>query len=310
MRSQPPASDISGVSEYVRTKGWRSMIRVLCVEDDPIVRTFLSERLAMENDIQVTGAVADAGTACTSLREDDVDVVVLDQQLAASEGLDLLRAISFWYAGDTTRRKPAVVFCTGLADAQFEEKAARLGAAGVVSKSRVGADLIPAVRSIAEGGRWYPITGGHVTEAREPQRWSVLAAEHRRPLRNSLEEMVASLECSLTLAWRSEEIIPELTARRYHALLLGQALPGSMRITELLEEIAFRWPRLPVFLLTNQRLLEHYSPAPNVRCVLAVPIDRTRLREEIWEALTNPPAVPGHPHVPVVSGMRTLGLRN
>ena len=39
------------------------MIRLLCVEDDPLVGTYLQPRLSLEPDIEVAGVVASAGDA-------------------------------------------------------------------------------------------------------------------------------------------------------------------------------------------------------------------------------------------------------
>src|SRR4051794_12787819 len=69
-------------------------IRVLCVEDDPLLRAYLAARLEMEPDVEVRGLVATAGEALTFLREEPVDVILLDYQLDGADGLQLLRAIT------------------------------------------------------------------------------------------------------------------------------------------------------------------------------------------------------------------------
>jgi DNA-binding NarL/FixJ family response regulator len=132
------------------------MIRVLCVEDDPVVRTFLAARLTEEPDIQVVATVSDLTRAVIYLRQDGIDVVLLDYLLQGSEGTQLLQSMRPWQRKpEDGACRPAILFCTGYADEAFEAKARLLGADGVVAKERVSSDLIPAVRAVAEGGRWF-----------------------------------------------------------------------------------------------------------------------------------------------------------
>src|SRR3954451_3140286 len=69
------------------TKGWMSMIRVLCVEDNPLVRAYLEQRLAIEPDIHVVSTVSHARGALTYLRQEEVDIVLLDYQLDHEDGM-------------------------------------------------------------------------------------------------------------------------------------------------------------------------------------------------------------------------------
>src|SRR5438876_1002222 len=132
------------------------MIRVLCVEDDPIMRRFLAERLEAEPGIQMVSAVSDLPRALLYLRPGEVDIVLLDYQLHGVEGTQLLETMFPWYRGaGACDQNPAVLFCTGFADEAFEAKARLLGARGVVAKEAVARDLIPALCAVASGGLWF-----------------------------------------------------------------------------------------------------------------------------------------------------------
>jgi DNA-binding NarL/FixJ family response regulator len=132
------------------------MIRLLCVEDDPVVRRYLVTRLAAEPDIRVVGAVPDVSQAEAFLSRGEIDVVILDYRLQGEDGICLAEALSpsqCWLRVDT--RHPKILFCTGFADADFRARVRHLGAHGVVAKERVRTDLIPAVRTVANGGYWF-----------------------------------------------------------------------------------------------------------------------------------------------------------
>lgn len=129
-------------------------IRLLCVEDDPLVRTYLATRLSLEADIDVAGVVPSASEALMFLGQQSVDVVLLDYRLEGADGLQLLSAIeSRSHAQHGTA--PRVLFCTGMADGMFDAEARARGAAGVLTKDQMAGSLITAVRAVAEGREWF-----------------------------------------------------------------------------------------------------------------------------------------------------------
>jgi DNA-binding NarL/FixJ family response regulator len=140
------------------------MIRVLCVEDDPLTRKFITARLTDETDISVVAAVSDLARALIYLRQGEIDVVLLDYQLQGLDGIHLLEGMFPWHSGPgPSEHHPAVLFCTGFADEAFEARVRMLAARGVVAKERLARDLIPAVRAVAGGGSWF----GHTTPTLE-----------------------------------------------------------------------------------------------------------------------------------------------
>jgi DNA-binding NarL/FixJ family response regulator len=133
------------------------MIRLLCVEDDPITRTYLATRLQAEPDIQVVGAVPDTQRAMIHLSRGEIDVLLLDYHLQGTDATHLAQTMCPWSDWSPDGEdQPAVLFCTGFADESFRAKARLLGARGVVGKDRLASDLIPAIRAVARGGTWFP----------------------------------------------------------------------------------------------------------------------------------------------------------
>ncbi|MFN3650280.1 MAG: response regulator transcription factor [Armatimonadota bacterium] len=135
------------------------MVRVLCVEDDPLVRTYLATRLALERDLEVAAVVGTAPEALAYLAAHPVDVVLLDYVLENSpDGMQLLGAILARRA-EQGSRTPRVLFCTGMADLDFERRARAAGADGVLAKNRMADDLTTAVRAVASGACWFSPKG-------------------------------------------------------------------------------------------------------------------------------------------------------
>ena len=130
------------------------MIRLLCVDDDPLIRTYLATRLGLEPDICVTGVVSNARDALEAIRLGNLDVVILDYQMDGQTGMDLLKQLMQQPVCDGGAR-PRILFCTGWADDSLEECARSHGAAGVVAKEQMSTELVPAVRAVAAGGEWY-----------------------------------------------------------------------------------------------------------------------------------------------------------
>jgi DNA-binding NarL/FixJ family response regulator len=125
--------------------------RLLCVEDDPLVRTFLATRLGMESGFEVAAVVSGAGEALRFLAEQQVDVVLLDYRLEGPDGMQLLGALR-----ERGGAGPRVLFCTGAADEEFQREAREAGAAGVVAKEHLAGELVPALRRVAAGDEWFP----------------------------------------------------------------------------------------------------------------------------------------------------------
>ncbi|EZP48888.1 MULTISPECIES: response regulator [unclassified Sphingomonas] len=113
----------------------RSIVRVLVVEDEPLI-AFDTEHLLSDASYQIVATVDRVAEAIAVLRSDsDVDLVLLDVNLADGSGLDVARA-----AGE---RGVAVLFVTG----NFPAEAMAL-AAGCLAKPYQQRDLIGAIEAI------------------------------------------------------------------------------------------------------------------------------------------------------------------
>lgn len=261
------------------------MIRVLCVEDEELVRRFLQTRLGMEPDIEVVAAVPDAETACSYLRREPFDVVVLDYQLEGSNGMQLLHTITLWLDDQFSSAfpRPAAIFCTGYATPELEREATAMGALAVVSKERAMTDLVPAIRAAAQGRPTPSNLTLPIEDTAMPTR--VLIAENDRPARAHLTGILQNAGYDVTLAWSGGDIVRLLERDQFELVMLDHRLPGRPSTIEALEEIEVRWPELPVLLLgTPPPGMEHYRPTQNVRGLVSKLIGQRQLLGELDRA--------------------------
>ncbi|CAL9396471.1 response regulator [Streptomyces sp. enrichment culture] len=120
-------------------------IRLLLVDDDPLVRAGLSLMLNGADDIEIVGEAADGGEVGALVDRTRPDVVLMDIRMPAVDGLTATESLR--------RREDApqvVVLTTFHADEQVL-RALRAGAAGFVLKDTPPAEIVAAVRRVAAG---------------------------------------------------------------------------------------------------------------------------------------------------------------
>jgi DNA-binding NarL/FixJ family response regulator len=128
-----------------RTLNEQVEMRILIVDDHPVVREGLSELLSREPDITVAAAARDAEEAIDILRTTRIDVAVIDLSLPGLSGTELIRKIKSEF-GDL----PVLVL--SMHEEQFyAERALRAGAHGYIMKQEPTEKLVGAIRKLYDG---------------------------------------------------------------------------------------------------------------------------------------------------------------
>jgi DNA-binding NarL/FixJ family response regulator len=120
-------------------------IRVLLVDDHPVVRQGLRTFLDVQDDISVVGEAADGASGVDAAERLHPDVVLLDLRMPGSDGLDALHGLR-------EKGNPAkVLVVTSFTEPAAVLPAVRAGAAGYVYKDVDPPALAAAIRSVHAG---------------------------------------------------------------------------------------------------------------------------------------------------------------
>lgn len=140
------------------------MVRLILVDDHPVVRAGLAGMLSAEDDLEVVGEADDGEEAIALVRELHPDVVVMDLRMPRMGGAEATAHI--------LRESPAtrvLILTTYNTDADIL-RAVEAGATGYLLKDTPRAQFADAIRSVARGQTVIaePVAARLVTRLREP----------------------------------------------------------------------------------------------------------------------------------------------
>lgn len=138
-------------------------VTVLLVDDEPLVRAGLRAVLEAQPDITVVGEAADGAAVIPLVRQLRPDVVAMDVRMPLLDGIEATRAVL-----RTVSDPPKILVVTTFENDEYVYEALRAGADGFLLKRARPAEIVHAVRLVAEGesllfpppyGSWPPSTG-------------------------------------------------------------------------------------------------------------------------------------------------------
>ncbi|WP_232821852.1 response regulator [Desertihabitans aurantiacus] len=128
------------------TAGDGAVVRVLVVDDHPVVRDGLIGVLGAADGIEVVGEAAGGHEAVELVGRCDPDVVLMDLRMADGSGVEAIRRLR-----ERDRRRPRVLVLTTYDTDRDIRGALQAGADGYLLKDVRSADLVRAVRDLADG---------------------------------------------------------------------------------------------------------------------------------------------------------------
>jgi len=122
-----------------------SKVRVLLVDDHPIVRRGLSDVVSREPDLEVCGEAGSEGEAIRIARKSAPSLAIVDLALEKGHGLEVVRQLR------TLSRDVKILVLSVYDEAIYAERAIRAGALGYVQKRDATDHLIAAIRQVLRG---------------------------------------------------------------------------------------------------------------------------------------------------------------
>ena len=120
--------------------------RVFLVDDHPMVREQLAHLLDQQADLQVCGEASDLAEALAGIEHQMPDIAIIDLNLRASSGLDLLKDLK-------VRGLEIPVLVLSMHDESlYAERALRAGAMGYINKQESTRNILVAIRQVLDGG--------------------------------------------------------------------------------------------------------------------------------------------------------------
>ena len=135
-------------------------IRILLVDDHPIVRQGLKTLLEGRSGWEVIGEASDGAEALEKAKELSPDVMVLDVTMPRMNGLEACRVLR--------KRAPQleILFVTQHDSPQMMREALDAGARGYVVKSNAARDLLAAVEAVSQHRVFTALNGRDTAGAR------------------------------------------------------------------------------------------------------------------------------------------------
>ena len=128
----------------------QARIRVLVVDDHPIVRQGLIANLKPQRDMTVVAEANDGVEAITLIKEQLPDVVILDLRMPRMDGLDVIGEVN------ASKLPVKVIIMTTFESEEDVHRSMKAGARGYLLKDSSQEEILDAIRRVSVGETYLP----------------------------------------------------------------------------------------------------------------------------------------------------------
>lgn len=122
-------------------------LKIFIVEDHPLMRQTLSEFIQSSPNLELAGLAKTEAEALQRLAEVEANIVLIDIQLAETNGLHLLEQLRERYP------ELLCLMLSGHREVSYIQHAFRVGARGYILKQKP-AEILEAIQTVASGGMY------------------------------------------------------------------------------------------------------------------------------------------------------------
>jgi DNA-binding NarL/FixJ family response regulator len=129
----------------IKMSDGKKLVKILIVDDHPIVREGLAARIARQADLVVCGEAEDVADALELVKATQPDLVIVDLSLKSGQGIDLIKKIK-------ARAEDTKMLVSSMYDESlYAERALRAGALGYINKQEMSDKILEAIRQVMDG---------------------------------------------------------------------------------------------------------------------------------------------------------------
>jgi two-component system, NarL family, response regulator len=132
------------------TKQNNSLIRILIVDDHPVVCSGLTSMLSAQSGLEVIGSAASGEEALAMVQQDRPDLMLLDLRMPGMDGIGVLQALK------RVEFAPRVIVLTSFEKDEDIYRAIRAGAHGYLLKDTSESEMVAAISVVDAGTRYIP----------------------------------------------------------------------------------------------------------------------------------------------------------
>lgn len=123
-------------------------VRILIVDDHPMVREGLATRIALHSDLEVCGEAATEGEALALVKQTNPDLILVDISLKGGHGIELIKQVK------SSHPSIKMLVVSGYQESLYAERSLRAGALGYLNKQESNEKVIEAIRTVLRGERF------------------------------------------------------------------------------------------------------------------------------------------------------------
>lgn len=124
------------------------MIKVLIVDDHPVVREGIKKMFEKNSDVVVAGEAENEEQLWNQLKKNNYDIILLDISMPNTGGIKVLENLK------RKKSNVSVLILSMHDEEQYVIRALKAGASGYVTKQSMADELLTAIRKVSRGGKY------------------------------------------------------------------------------------------------------------------------------------------------------------